>query len=136
MADQDFYNLKGRNPEERRIVGRFKPNGGSAITNTPGTTVFGQGWSVARSNTGIYAVTIRGTFGPLVHVSASLLSTTIADGGQFRFAVAESGGNTILTMTHYGEDAGGVMQAEDIASAADNFVTFEAVFLNRKGVTR
>lgn len=136
MADKDFYPLKGRNPEEVRIVGRFKPNGSSAITNTKGTTVFGEGWSVARSNTGIYAVTILGLFGSLLHVSASLMSTTIADGGQFRFAVAESGGNTVLTMTHYGEDAGGIMQAEDIAAADANFVTFEAVFLNRKGVTR
>lgn len=135
--DKDTYGIKGRNPAEVRISGRFKPNGSNAITNTLGSTIFGQGFSVARSNTGIYALTIKGLFGHLLHGDFTIWSSTIADGGQFRVAsVAESGGNTVVTITHYGEDAGGLMTPEDIASASDNFVSFELIFLNRKGVIR
>ncbi len=135
--DKDTYGIKGRNPDEKRVSGRFKPNGSSAITNTLGSTIFGQGFSVARAAQGVYALTIKGLFGACVHGTFTLWSSTIADGGQFRgVSVAESGGNTVVTITHYGEDAGGLMTPEDIASASDNFVSFELIFLNRKGVTR
>lgn len=135
--DKDTYGIRGRNPDEIRISGRFKPNGSSAITNTPGSTIFGQGFSVAYSTTGVYILTIKGLFGYLLHGSFTLWSSTISDGGQFRIvSVAESGGNTVVTITHYGEDAGGLMAPEDIASASGNFLSFELIFLNRKGVTR
>lgn len=135
MADGEFSRILSRNPAEVRVCGRFKPNGSSAITNTQGSTIFGRGFSVARTNTGVFTITLRGTFGNYLHGDLTLMSSTIADGGQFRVvSVTASGGNTALVVTHYGEDAGGVMQAEDIASAADNFVTFEFVFSNLKAV--
>lgn len=135
--DKDTYGIRTRNGAEVRVCGRFKPNGSSAITNTLGSTVFGAGFSVARSNTGIFALTIKGKFGALLHGTFTIWSSAIADGGQFRIvSVAESGGNTVVTFTHYGEDAGGIMQAEDIAAASDNFVSFDLTFDNRKGSRR
>lgn len=135
MADGEFTRIQSRNPAEVRIVGRFKPNGSSAITNTQGSTIFGRGFSVARTGAGVYAITVRGRFGDPLHAEFTLWSSTITDGGQFRVvSVATSGGNTVVTVTHFGEDAGGLTQAEDIASAADNFVSFELVFSNLQAV--
>lgn len=137
MADKDFYTPKTRNTMEQRVTGRFKPNGSSPITNTPGTTIFGQGFSVARSATGTYQITVVGRFGDFLHGDATLMTSTITDGGQFRITSAVgSEANTVVTLVHLGEDAGGLVAAEDIASAADNFVTFELVFDGRTGTRR
>lgn len=135
--DKDTYDIRTRNGAEVRVCGRFKPNGSSAITNTLGSTIFGAGFSVARSTTGVFALTIKGLFGALLHGTFTLWTSTITDGGQFRIvSVAESGGNTIVTITHFGEDAGGLMAIEDIAAASDNFISFDLTFDNRKGTRR
>ena len=135
MADGEFSRILSRNPAEVRVVGRFKPNGSSPITNTQGSTIFGRGFSVAYTSTGKYTITIRGQFGDFLHGGASLMSSTITDGGQFRInSVTESGGNTVVVLDHFGEDAGGLTQLEDIASAAGTFVTFELAFSNFKAV--
>lgn len=122
--------VRSLNRSEVRACGRFKPNGSSAITNTQGSTVFGRGWSVAYVSTGKYTLSIDGNLGTFLHGDASLVSSTIADGGQFRINAVPSVSNGVTTVTidHYGEDAAGVMQLEDIAAASGNFVTFELVF--------
>lgn len=129
MAERPTYEARSYGRDEVVLRGRFKPNGSSAITNTQGSTVFGRGWSVAYTNTGIYTLTITGTLGTFLTGDARLHSSTITDGGVFRVQVpTTSGGNTTCILTHYGEDAAGVRQAEDIASASDNFISFELVF--------
>lgn len=129
MAERPTFAARSYGRDEVVLRGRFKPNGSSAITNTQGSTVFGRGWSVARSNTGIYTLTITGTLGVFLGGWAELHSSTITDGGDIRVGVpTESGGNTSCVLTHYGEDAGGIRQAEDVAAASDNFISFELVF--------
>jgi len=132
--DKNTSVVRSRTPDEVRICGRFKPNGSSAITNALGTTVFGTGWTVAYTSTGKFTITIAGVFGYFLHGTATLVSSTIADGGQFRVNAvpSESNGSTVVVIDHFGEDAGGLTQLEDIASAAGNFVTFELVFQNSK----
>jgi hypothetical protein len=135
MADGEFSQIQSRNPAEVRVTGRFKPNGSSAITNTQGSTIFGRGFSVAYTSTGKYTLTLTGKFGDYLHADVALMSSTIADGGQFRInSVTQSGGNTVVVIDHFGEDAGGSMQLEDIPSAAGNFVSFDIAFSNFKAV--
>lgn len=129
MAERPTYPRRSYGRAEVVFCGRFKPNGGSPITNTQGSTVFGRGFSVARTGTGVFTLTIQGTLGTFLHGRADLHSSTISDGGDIRVQVpTESGGNTTVVLTHYGEDAGGLRTAEDVAAAADNFISFELVF--------
>lgn len=116
----------------KSVVGRFKPNGSSAITNTQKSTVFGRGWSVAYTSTGKYTITIKGTYGYYLHADFTLMSSTIVGGGVFRVnSVTTSGQNTIVVVDHFAETAG-TMALADIAAAAGNFVSFEILFLDSK----
>lgn len=129
MAERPTYAARSYGRDEVKIGGRFKPNGSSAITNTQGSTIFGRGFSVSRTGTGAYTLTFTGTLGVFLRGYAELHSSTITDGGDIRVGIpVESGGNTTVALVHYGEDAGGVRQAEDVASASDNFISFELVF--------
>ena len=133
MSDKQHDPMGNRTRGIRRVVGRFKPNGSSAITNTQKSTVFGRGWTVAYTSTGKYTITISGQYGYYLHGSFALMSSTITDGGVFRVnSVTFTGGNTVVVLDHYGEDAAGVRALEDIAAADGNFITFELVFLNVK----
>lgn len=51
------------------IAGSFAPNGGSAIDPLSRT---GPGWSVARSNTGLYTVTLTDKYNALLSAQATL----------------------------------------------------------------
>lgn len=116
----------------KKVIGRFKPNGGSAITNTVGTTVFGaRGWSVARSGTGQFTLTIADTYQLLLHASFTLWSASIL-GGVFRVvSVTYNTTSTVVVFEHLAEGSG-TLAAANIASADDHFVSFELTFQDAK----
>lgn len=127
---RSFFPTRTRNSGEVTIRGRFKPNGSSAITNTRNSTIYGNGFSVARTNTGLFTLTLNGKFGTFLGGSAQLHTSTVADGNALTVRIPTvSGDTTSVVLAFYGEDAGGLMQLEDIASAADNWISFELHFL-------
>lgn len=116
----------------KKVNGRFKPNGSSAITNTADSTVFGRGFSVARTGTGQFTLTIQDRYELLLHATLTLWSSTIVGGGVFRVvSVTYNEATTVVVIEHQAETAGALAVA-DIASAAGNFVSFELIFRDAK----
>jgi hypothetical protein len=116
----------------KTLTGRFKPNAGNPITNTQGSTVFGRGFSVARSAAGEFTLTISDVYGLLLHVDATLWSSTITDAGVFRVKSVTYGTSTTTIVLVHQDESAGAMAAADIAAAADNFVSFRLVFQDAK----
>lgn len=132
MSERSHFPSVVRTRGTKSVIGRFKPNGASAITNTQKSTVFGRGFTVAYTSTGKYTLTIQGRYGYYLHADVSLMSSTITGGGLFRInSVTTSGQNTIVVIDHFAESAGTFALA-DIAAAAGNFVSFEIMFLDSK----
>lgn len=136
MSDRLHFPAVVRTRGTKSVIGRFKPNGASAITNTQKSTVFGRGFTVAYTSTGKYTLTIQGRYGYFLHADIALMSSTIVGGGVFRLNSVTNGGTnaaptTVVVIDHFAESAG-TMALADIAAAAGNFVTFEIVFLDSK----
>lgn len=116
----------------KKVNGRIKPNGGSAITNTIDSTVFGRGFSVARSGTGQFTLTIQDRYELLLHASFTLWSSTVL-AGVFRIvSVTYNATTTVVVFEHLTVAAGPVFAAADVAAAADNFISFELIFRDAK----
>ena len=65
--------IRTMNKNVVEIAGRFRPNGSSAVSNTYNV---GRGWTVARSNTGLFTITMTDRFTALNKASAVVWSAT------------------------------------------------------------
>lgn len=110
---------------QSRVVasGRFRPNGSSAISNALNK---GKGWTVVRTLTGVYTVTIAGApFGQLDDVIAQLMLGTAGDQFCIGGAVDAAAGTIVINAW----DISGAAVA-DVASNADNWIAFSCTIRN------
>ncbi len=124
MANRTFFDMQSISRGLIHIPGAFRPNGASAIDNTLNK---GDGWSVARTGVGVYAVTLEDVYVDFVSFIAGLAKATLTDEyvKPGTFVVAS---RTFEILAHSG--ASPTPLAVEIASDADTFVHFLAIMKN------
>ena len=123
MANKIFFDVQSANPEVKIIAGSFAPNGSSAIAATSNE---GAGWSVARSGTGQYTVTLDQTYPALISCTLTLALNAVNDSILQLGAIDVSSGKTIVINHRDISDAA----AADIAANENNRVHFCLVLRN------
>ena len=111
MADKIFYDVQALNPHVKIIAGSFCPNGSSAVDNDSNT---GAGFTVARSGTGSFTVTLDATYPGLLSAQCSIALNAVAD-SKVQFGATAS--------------------AADIAANANNRIHF-CLFLRNTSLTK
>lgn len=118
--------VHGYSPGYAVIAGSFATNGSSAPAST---SVIGTGFSVARSNTGLYTVTLTV---PVVDVVSMNVSRTESTAGTFLVSptsyVSASRTFTIRTTTPAAPDT-----ASNVAAATHNKIHFTLIVKTIKG---
>lgn len=125
MSGHTFYPLRHWGGERRVVSGRFHPNGSSAIAE--GSDKW-EGFTVARTNAGIYTITFSDSY---YHLEAFVpfLTMSALTGAVFLVGGAYSATAKTKVLTAMDEDnTSGIAAAADIASNADNYIDFIAVF--------
>ena len=124
MAARIWQGIQGLVHGHKIIVGSFRPNGSSALVSSQ---VTGRGFSVARTSTGLYTVTFVDPYPQLVGFSFSArvsdATPVIVQGG------AWSAANKTLVIRVLKETTG-TLAVADLASDADNVISFVAHFRN------
>lgn len=76
LANQQKYELLTTHSRSVRVCGSFLPNGASAVSTTYGAV----GWTVARTGTGVFRVTMTFPFAAFISVTLGLtIDATTAD---------------------------------------------------------
>ena len=127
MASKTFYDVQAVNPGVKIIAGTFKPNGSSAIDNTANA---GAGFTVERTGTGQYTVTLDDGYPGLISAQAtaalnSAAATFMQITGAHDVTTAKTIVFTALTTSTTAAPA-----ATDIAAHAHNHVHFVLVLRN------
>ena len=121
MAEKIFFDMQALNPHVKIICGSFKPNGSSAVDNDSNT---GAGWTVARSGTGIFTVTLGDTYPGILSATCSVALNAVADTkvqfGAIDVASAKTLVINVITTA----------SAADIAANANNRIHFCLVLRN------
>jgi hypothetical protein len=99
------------------LSGSFAPNGTSAVSSS---SVKGVGFTVARTNAGIFTVTLDKVYGELVSANATVQLATPADTQAQIGSVSLSGKTVVINTLTAGSLA-------DIAADANNRVNFVLV---------
>lgn len=130
MAELTYYPVGARQRNLVLIAGSFQPNGSSAIDNTL-NTAYNKGWSVARTNAGIYTITLSKGYTQLITANATLQMNSATDlvlqWGAIDVTTA-TGGTLVL-------NALAATTPTDIASNANNRVFFALQLLNSGSTT-
>lgn len=117
MAVHLNFPIKSPNKDTVEIVGSFAPD-----TANPPTTLYGKGFTVARSSQGVYTLTFDRVYPKLISAIATIqLASATARFAQIGTYTAAAGTLVISNL-----DATGT--AQDIAANANNRVNFRAVF--------
>jgi len=103
------------------IAGSFRPNGSSAVAAANNE---GIGWSVARTNTGIFTVTLQDSFQALIAGFAMVALNAVAD------TQAQLGAVDVLTNKTVVINILTAGSGADIASHANNKVHFTLILRN------
>lgn len=122
MADRIFHNMQSYSRGTIYLAGAFRPNGSSAVDNDLNK---GHGFTVARSATGVYDVTIEDSFTDFVSIMCNLSHATLAD-EYVRPGTIDIANNTFEILAH----DGATPAALDIASDVDTFIHFLAILKN------
>jgi hypothetical protein len=123
MADRIFYDDQSRNLEQKTILGSVEPNGSSAPLN-----VKGLGFTVVRTTTGEFTVTLNDEYMQLLGAFADLaLATPNGDIATVAAVNVESTGSGPQTAVIQTLASG---SPADIAAATGNMVSFELVVQN------
>lgn len=123
MASHNLSEIKTLNRGVVVVYGSFAPNGSSAVS---ASSRKGRGWSVARSNTGLFVVTLNKKFNDLI--SASVLLQLASDGDQFTSqlgAVSMANRTVEIRVRDISDNA-----LADIAANAGNRINFSFVLSN------
>jgi len=120
MAEKIFFDVQALNPHVKLIAGTFKPNGSSAIDNTANK---GAGWTVARTGTGEYTVTLDDVYPGLLSAQVSLQHNGAGD-KKVHWGAIDLAAKTlkIFAIT--------TASAADLAAHASNHVHFLLVLRN------
>lgn len=116
--------IEGRNRMERRISGRFFPQGAGAIVNASN---IGRGFSVARTGVGRYVVTLDGGYPQDVHADVQVRHATLVYRPRIIATTTDATGTITLTIQVYDTANPGV--AVELAAAATTSVSFDLAFL-------
>jgi len=95
MASRNFNPLQALNPEVKIIAGSFSiaASGGAA------TKVSGLGYSVAKSNTGVYTITLADKYSSMVSAVATVQAATAVDlVAQVKSIDVNSAGTVVLNI--------------------------------------
>lgn len=120
MGLRNTTDLEHLTPDIVVISGSFAPNGSSAVS---ATSRLGVGWSVVRTNTGVFTVTFTDKWARLVYASAHLRLATAADQHAMLGAYVAASKTLVINIW----DISGAAVA-DIAANADNVINFECHF--------
>ena len=132
MANKTFYDVQAANPEVKIICGTFKPNTGSAIDNTANV---GAGWTVARTGTGQYTVTLDDPYPGLLSAQVTAqINAAAATFMQITGAPDVSSAKTII-FTALTTSSTAAPVATDIPANANNHVHF-VLFLRNTSLTQ
>lgn len=107
------------------IAGAWVPNGSTALTNTPGTDLFGVGFTVSRTGTGVFRVTITRKFTQVV--SLTVTKTT----NETNFADLRVSSVTLPTGS-----ADGYFDVTHLASTDPSTTNYAAADITASGVLR
>jgi hypothetical protein len=131
MAGRIFYGTQALQPELKIIAGTFKPNAGSAIDNDANV---GTGFTVARTGTGQYTVTLDDGYPGLISAQATAaLNAAAATFMQITSAPDVTTAKTIV-FTALTTSSTAAPVATDIAAHANNHVHF-VLFLRNTSLT-
>ena len=126
MADKIFYGVQALNPELKIVAGSFLPNGSSAVDSAGNT---GTGFSVARTGTGSFTVTLGDKYPGLLSAQCSVALAAAADTKvQFGAIDVSSAKTVVITVIT-------TASAADIASNAANRIHF-VLFLRNTSLTK
>ena len=127
MAAKTFYDVQAANPGVKIIAGTFKPNGGSAVDNDSNV---GTGFTVARTGTGEFTVTLGDSYPGLISAQATTaLNTAAATFMQITGAPDVTTAKTVV-FTALTTTSTAAPVATDIAANANNHVHFVLLLRN------
>ena len=120
MAEKIFFGVQALNPHVKIIAGTFKPNGSSAIDNANNK---GAGWTVARTGTGKYVITLDDKYPGLLSGQVSLQHNGAGD-KKVHWGAIDIAAKTleIFSIT--------TASAADLAAHAQNHVHFTLILRN------
>jgi len=121
MANRIFSDVQALIKKPVIIAGAFRPNGTSAVDNTLNK---GIGFSVARTNAGIFTITLEDSYPGLISADASVQLNAVAD------LKAQWGAIDVVTAKTLVLNILAVATATDIASHANNWVHFTLMLKN------
>ena len=126
MAAKIFFDVQALNPHVKIVCGSFAPNGSSAVDSASNE---GTGWSVARSGTGSFTVTLDAKYPALLSGQCSIALNAVADSkvqfGAIDVASAKTVVINVITTA----------SAADIAANANNRIHF-CLFLRNTDLTK
>ena len=124
MANRNFNRFQALSKELKLIDGSFCLNGTSAVNNTLNT---GIGFTVARTSTGLFTITLQDNYVSLHSVTASLQLETASDKiVQVGTTAVSTTAKTIQLRIWDISDAA----VADVSYDANNRVNFQAVLKN------
>lgn len=104
------------------VPGSFAPNGSSAVASS---SVRGYGFSVARTNAGIFTITFQDSFNAILSVDASLQLASADD----KYVIVGEQDLSAKTIILYVWDVSGGAVA-DVSANANNRINFVVYFKN------
>jgi len=115
MASRVFRDVQALNPETKIIAGSFKTNASSDPVAADNT---GKGWSVARSGTGLWTVTLEDTYPALISGQLTLQHNAAGDHKLAFGAIDVVSAKTVVIRNNTGSSAA------DLAVNANNRIHF------------
>jgi len=123
MANRNFDFIQALGKGVKVIAGSFAPNGSSAVASTSNK---GKGFSVARTSTGLFTITLQDAYTALLAASANLQLTTGDDKFVQIGAIDVVSAKTIQIRVW---DISGAAVA-DVSAAAGNRINFVLILSN------
>mgnify|MGYP003148233690 CR=1 FL=1 len=120
MAEKIFFGVQALNPHVKIIAGTFKPNGSSAISNSDNK---GAGWTVARTGTGKFVITLDDKYPGLLSGQVSLQHNGAGD-KKVHWGIIDISAKTLEIFNIAGT------AAADLAAHAQNHVHFTLILRN------
>lgn len=127
MAERNFNPLAALGREYKVIAGSFLPNGSSAIS----ASYTGVGFSVARTDVGLYTVTLQDAYQGMVAAVLQKALATPTGVGRLELGAVDVVTAKTIVIAHFADDGtSGVPAAADIAANAANRVHFLFILAN------
>ena len=127
MASKIFYGVQAAQPSMKIIAGTFKPNGSSAISNDANV---GTGFTVERTGTGQYTVTLDESYPGLISAQATAALNSAAATFMQITGAHDVTTNKTIVFTALSTSSTAAPVATDIAAHAHNHVHFVLLLRN------